>query len=65
LSCTARTLERVSFRFVRHNARNETVLCPLAEERAELDDIGRRSASYGTTFVLQDDEVVIPLRPVQ
>jgi hypothetical protein len=65
LSCTARTLERVSFRFVRHNGRNETVLCRLAEERAESDDIARRSAGYGTTFVLQDDEVVIPLRPVQ
>jgi hypothetical protein len=65
LSCTARILERVSFRFVRHNARNETVLCRLAEERAEMDDIGRRSAGYGTTFVPQDDEVVIQLRPVQ
>jgi poly-gamma-glutamate capsule biosynthesis protein CapA/YwtB (metallophosphatase superfamily) len=61
LSCTARTMERVSFRFVRHNARNETVPCRLAEEGAELGDIRQRSAGYGTIFIPQDDEIVIPL----
>ena len=59
LSCTARMMERVSFRFVRHNARNETVPCRLSEEAAELDVIRLRSAGYGTAFISQDDEVVI------
>ncbi|HXA23904.1 MAG TPA: CapA family protein [Acetobacteraceae bacterium] len=61
LSCTARTMERVSFRFVRHNARNETIPCRLSDEAAELDVIRLRSAGYGTAFVSQDDEVVITL----
>ena len=61
LSCTARMMERVSFRFVRHNARNETVPCRLSEETAELDVIKLHSAGYGTAFISQDDEVVIPL----
>ncbi len=61
LSCAARMMERVSFRFVRHNARNETVPCRLSEEAAELDVIRLRSAGYGTAFVSQDDDVVITL----
>jgi poly-gamma-glutamate capsule biosynthesis protein CapA/YwtB (metallophosphatase superfamily) len=61
LSCTPRALERVSFRFVRHNARNETVACKLAEEGAELDWINQRSAGYGTTCLSYDDDVVIQL----
>ncbi|TMJ59916.1 MAG: CapA family protein, partial [Alphaproteobacteria bacterium] len=36
------------FRFVRHNAQNETVLCPLADEGATLDRLIERSARYGT-----------------
>src|ERR1700722_3377312 len=61
LSCTPRALERVSFRFVRHNARNKTVACKLAEEGAELDWINQRSAGYGTTSLSYDDDVVIQL----
>jgi poly-gamma-glutamate capsule biosynthesis protein CapA/YwtB (metallophosphatase superfamily) len=61
LTCSARTLDRVSFSFVRHNAANETVPCRLAEERRELDDIRSRSGDCGAKFILQDDEVVIPL----
>jgi hypothetical protein len=61
LSCAAGTMERVSFRFVRHNARNETVPCLLSEEAAELDVIRLRSADYGTALMSQDDEVVITL----
>jgi hypothetical protein len=61
LSCTARTMERASFRFVRHNARNETIACKLAAEGAELDWLRQRSAGYGTMFSSQDDDVVIQL----
>ena len=45
------------FCFVRHNAANETVLCPLAGEQAELADIARRSAVYGTRLETDRDEV--------
>jgi poly-gamma-glutamate synthesis protein (capsule biosynthesis protein) len=61
VTCTARTTERVTFQFVRHNVRNETVACHLAEEAAELDDIRRRSAAYGTRFIAQDGEVAVVL----
>lgn len=39
-----------SFRFVRHNASNETVPCRLADEQGELDDIAQRSAPFGTVL---------------
>ena len=38
-------LADASFRFVRHNDRNETVLCRLEAEQAEFDDIARNSAA--------------------
>ena len=54
-----RAIAEVSFQFVRHNDRNETVTCRLAEEAAELDDIRTRSAPYGTRLIERGDEVVI------
>jgi poly-gamma-glutamate synthesis protein (capsule biosynthesis protein) len=50
---------RVRFRFVRHNDRNQTVPCVLANEAAELTDISERSAQWGTRFTLHGDEVEI------
>jgi poly-gamma-glutamate synthesis protein (capsule biosynthesis protein) len=52
-------VDRVRFRFVRHNDRNETVPCTLANEAAELDDIVVRSATWGTRFTPHGDEVEI------
>jgi poly-gamma-glutamate synthesis protein (capsule biosynthesis protein) len=52
-------IARVLFRFVRHNDRNETVPCVLAEEAAELADITARSAAWGTRFTPHGDEVEI------
>ena len=54
-------LRAARFRFVRHNAANETVLCPLAGEQAELADIVRRSADYGTRLEAEGDEVRVVL----
>jgi poly-gamma-glutamate synthesis protein (capsule biosynthesis protein) len=51
----------VSFRFVRHNDANETVLCPLSQEQAELADIAQRSAPYGTSLTPDGDEVRVTL----
>lgn len=49
----------VALQFVRHNDRNETVPCRLADERAEFADIRARSAQYTTRFVEYGDEVII------
>lgn len=56
-----RSIAGASFRFVRHNDRNETVPCRLDEERQELDDIRSRSAPYGTRFVEHHDDVAVVL----
>jgi hypothetical protein len=54
-------VERVRFRFVRHNDRNETVPCALAEETAELTDIVARSAGWATRISPRGDEVEIEI----
>jgi len=58
---TDRAIARVSFRFVRHNDRNETVLCHLADEAMELADITARSAAYYTRLLVRGDEVGVAL----
>jgi poly-gamma-glutamate capsule biosynthesis protein CapA/YwtB (metallophosphatase superfamily) len=58
---TDRSISGVSFRFVRHNDRNETVPCRISDERSELDDIKSRSAMYGTRYVEREDDVAIVL----
>ena len=55
-------LKAVDFQFVRHNAANETVLCGLADEQAELADIRDRSAAYGTVLVPNGDRVGVVLQ---
>ena len=51
-----------SFRFVRHNAKNETVPCKLADEKETLADIQKRSDPFGAKLTAQGDEVVIALK---
>ena len=50
-----------SFRFVRHNDANETVLCPPANEGATLARIGERSAGYATSLETAGESVRIVL----
>ena len=52
-------LERTRFQFVRHNDRNETVLCALANEKAAFEDLARRSAQLNARLTAQGDEVLI------
>jgi len=54
-------LVSAGFQFARHNAVNETVLCRLADEQAELADIVRRSADYGTRLNATGDTVNVEL----
>lgn len=56
---TDRVITATGFQFVRHNARNETVPCRLADEAAELEDIVRRSAAYGTSLTPHGDTVMV------
>lgn len=51
-------IERVSFRFVRHNAKNETVLCAAKDENEMFAKIAERSAQYGTHLVIDGVEAV-------
>jgi len=43
------------FRFVRHNAANETVPCALAAEGATFDRIAASSARLGATLTAEGD----------
>jgi poly-gamma-glutamate synthesis protein (capsule biosynthesis protein) len=52
-------LKRTRFQFVRHNDRNETVLCALANERAAFEDLARRSAQLNARLTAQGDEVLV------
>jgi poly-gamma-glutamate synthesis protein (capsule biosynthesis protein) len=62
-SASGQGIEGVAFRFVRHNERNETVPCDMANEALELADIVQRSAPFGTRFVTALDQVRVELRP--
>ncbi len=54
-----RKVERASFHFVRHNDRNETVLCPMRDEGETLEKIGKRSARFATRIDVEGDEGVL------
>jgi poly-gamma-glutamate capsule biosynthesis protein CapA/YwtB (metallophosphatase superfamily) len=62
-SAGATGIEGVTFQFVRHNNRNETVACTMEEEAEELADIRARSGPFGTTFVTEGDQVRVALTP--
>jgi len=56
-----RAVTEATFQFVRHNSRNETVPCSLANEQATLEDIAKRSAPFGTKLTPQGDQVRVEL----
>jgi poly-gamma-glutamate synthesis protein (capsule biosynthesis protein) len=45
------------FRFVRHNAANETVPCALGDEGATCDRLAAKSAALGASLVAEGDWV--------
>jgi len=51
-----------AFRFVRHDRRNRTVLCALANEGAAFDEIAQHSTGLGARLAACGDEVEIDLR---
>ena len=52
-------LKRARFQFVRHNDRNETVLCALTNEKAAFEDLAQRSAQRGAKLSAHGDEVLV------
>jgi len=55
-------VEAASFRFVRHNDRNETYLCRLADEADALAEVIDASRPFGTKLMPEGDEVRVWLR---
>ena len=62
IALEGRAVAGATFQFVRHNEANETVPCALANERATLEDIAKRSAVFGAKLAPQGDQVVIALK---
>jgi poly-gamma-glutamate synthesis protein (capsule biosynthesis protein) len=56
-----RRIENVSFRFVRHNAQNETLLRTMKEEPEMIAKIAERSAPFGTRLAVDGDAAVVQL----
>ena len=52
-------IEGTTFQFVRHNERNETVLCDMARESEALTDIVDRSAALGTRLTTKQNQVYV------
>ncbi len=52
---------RRDFRFVRHNDRNETLLCELADEAEALAEITAASASFGARLAANGNQVQVVL----
>jgi poly-gamma-glutamate capsule biosynthesis protein CapA/YwtB (metallophosphatase superfamily) len=61
LEIAANRITEASFRFVRHNDANETVLCPLANESATLARLIERGSRTGTRLEPIGDAVRIAL----
>jgi poly-gamma-glutamate capsule biosynthesis protein CapA/YwtB (metallophosphatase superfamily) len=54
-------VERATFQFVRHNERNETLLCKLDQEAEALAEITAASASIGARLAADGDQVRVEL----
>jgi capsule synthesis protein PGA_cap len=55
-------VESAAFQFVRHDERNRTLPCALADEAAAYDEMARGSAGFGAALSAQGDRVSLMLR---
>jgi poly-gamma-glutamate capsule biosynthesis protein CapA/YwtB (metallophosphatase superfamily) len=62
ISATRDGVESATFQFVRHNDRNETVLCDMDQEAEDLADIVERSSVFETGLTRKGNEVHIALK---
>ena len=65
LTLEERAIGRASFQFVRHNDRNESVLCAMRDEGETLEKIRQRSARFATRIDVEGDEGVLQPEPVK
>lgn len=58
-----KAVSKVTFRFVRHNDSNETVLCRIKDEKDTFADLAKRSERFNTRLELEPekDEAVVPV----
>jgi hypothetical protein len=54
-------VKAATFQFVRHNDRNETYLCRLAEEADALAEVIEASARFGTKLAPEGDQIRVGL----
>jgi poly-gamma-glutamate capsule biosynthesis protein CapA/YwtB (metallophosphatase superfamily) len=54
-------VKAATFQFVRHNDRNETYLCRLADEAAALAEVVEASAHFGTELTPEGDQIRVGL----
>jgi poly-gamma-glutamate capsule biosynthesis protein CapA/YwtB (metallophosphatase superfamily) len=55
-------IESVTFQFVRHNERNESLFCPIDKEADALAELKATSAAYGTRLTVNGDQVQVDLK---
>ncbi len=58
VTLNGRDCESASFEFVRHNDRNETVICDLAREQVALNALRERSAKFNTAIRIDGNSAV-------
>lgn len=51
-------LAEAGFEFVRHNERNETVICDISAEQAGLEALRKRSAAFSTRLEVRGNAVI-------
>jgi poly-gamma-glutamate capsule biosynthesis protein CapA/YwtB (metallophosphatase superfamily) len=62
IEASRRGVEGATIQFVRHNDRNETFLCKLADEAEALAELTMASAPFGTTLTTEGDRVRVGLK---
>ena len=55
-----KSVSKATFRFVRHNDHNETVLCRMQDETDTFADLVKRGERFNTRLEVEQDEVVVP-----
>ena len=58
---TGTTVKKAAFQLVRHNERNETVLCMLRNEDEVFKQVSSGTTQLGTRLTPQGDQVAIEL----
>jgi hypothetical protein len=55
-------VQAARFQFVRHNDRNETYLCRLADEAGELAHLTKYSSQFGARLTPEGEQVRVEIK---